>query len=112
MPPAAAPIPERVPSIVTGRTDSTVATRTVCSRSASPREYTSPDREVAQPAARAASVTRMSSALPCTKSSFPRGLAEGMPEARLDLLQSRRMVLAAAMGDLDRSHHRAELSGA
>ena len=37
-PPAAAPMPERVPWIRTGRTDSTVARRTLCSRSASSRE--------------------------------------------------------------------------
>jgi hypothetical protein len=37
-PPATVPIGVRVPSICTGRTDSTVARRTVCSRRASSRE--------------------------------------------------------------------------
>src|SRR5262245_3629350 len=42
--------------------------------------------------------------------SFPRRVAEGAAETRLDLLARRSVVLRPAVRDLDRTHHRAEFT--
>src|SRR5688500_13894669 len=45
------------------------------------------------------------------RSSFPRRVAEGAPEAAFYFFTCGRVVLPAAVGDLDRAHHRAEFTG-
>src|SRR5688572_15993191 len=60
-----------------------------------------------------ASSARMTvSSIVFMSSSFPRRIAESIPETFLHVLPGRCMVLRAAFGDLDRAHDCAQLPGA